>query len=436
MKKFVLFLAMIILALSGALNAQGTWTLQTNPTTASGESMQFVSITEGWIGMDSNQLLHTTNSGDVWNVVTPSTTDVTWGMNAPGSRISFISPSTGWVVKTLGPNNDTANGAVLYKTTNGGSIWTRILLSTVAGVGAVQVQFVDANNGWILLFNMNTGEPVFLKTTDGGATWLPTNGAGIFYYLNPTVGYAFSAGPDAPPPYTISKTIDGGTTWTAQYTDNTLGELQAIQFTDLNHGWIVGSRGKILKTVNGGTTWTPVTHPGITSNYENLTVNFLDSNTGFISSRDNTLWTNQYFMLHTTDGGNSWTQQILPFTARIYSAYFWDANHGWAASDSGTMSTGQIARYVNALGVGDVQNGLKDLVVYPNPNSGTFKFKSDRLKFPVSIEIYDTAGKKVFEKNAVNAAQYQVEFKPQNTGLYFLKVSDGNNTFSEKLIVK
>ena len=226
MKKVVFFLVMIILGLSSAVSGQGTWTLQTNPTAAADESMQFVSATEGWMSMDSNQLLHTTDAGATWNVVTPSATDVTWGMNAPGSRISFISPTTGWAVKTFGPNDTAANGAVLYKTTNGGSTWTRTVLSNTAGIAAIQVQFVDASNGWVLLFNMNTGTPAFFKTTDGGTTWVPTNGGGIFFYLSTATGYAFSAGVDMPPPYTISKTTDGGATWTNQYTDNTPGNFR------------------------------------------------------------------------------------------------------------------------------------------------------------------------------------------------------------------
>ncbi|MBW8361139.1 MAG: T9SS type A sorting domain-containing protein [Kaistella sp.] len=431
MKKLVLFLTMTILGLSCTIYGQGTWTLQTNPTTAPGQSMQFVSVTEGWINLDTNQLLHTTNGGTVWNIVTPNTTDVTWGADAPGSRLSFINASTGWVLKNFGDIDSPSLGAVLYKTTNGGTTWTRTVLSTTLGDVGIQVQFIDANTGWILLYNMNTGTPIFLKTTNGGATWVPTNGGGIFYYLNATTGYAFSAGPSLPPPYTISKTTDGGASWTTIYTDTLPGALTAIQFIDANQGWVVGDNGKILKTINGGTTWTPITPPSST-NYTDLLVNFVDINTGWIAARDN----NQFFMLHTTNGGNTWTQQMLPFGAKVYSAYFWDANNGWAASDWNSTSPAQIARYTNTgLGVIEVGDSKNDLVLYPNPNNGTFRFNLESVKESLQVEIYDTAGNRVFE-NKMEKGENLVEFKPQNSGLYFVAIKVGEKIYYKKIIVK
>lgn len=172
MKNFTFTMVLIFLGLSNATGvAQGSWSLQTNPTTKTGESMQFVSATEGWISLTSNQLLHTTNAGNLWSTVTPNATDVTsGGIDAPGSRISFINATTGWVLKTISDGFDNFSGAILYKTTDGGASWNRTVLSTTAEDAGVQVQFVDANNGWVLIFNMNTGTPTFLKTTDGGAT--------------------------------------------------------------------------------------------------------------------------------------------------------------------------------------------------------------------------------------------------------------------------
>ncbi len=436
MKKVVFFLVMIILGLSSAVGAQGNWTLQTNPTSAPGESIQFVSLTEGWISLDTNQLLHTTNSGTSWIPVTPGGSDVSWGMDAPGSRISFISPSTGWALKTLGPD-DVPNGAKVYKTTNGGLTWTGTQLSNTAGVGGVQVQFLDANNGWVLIFNMNTGVPTFLKTVDGGSTWTPTGGAGVFEYLNTNVGYAFSAGPDMPPPYVISKTINGGSTWTTVYSDNTVGAINAMDFTDVNNGWVVGNGGKILKTTNGGSTWTSVTPAGITANAEMLTVDFINASIGFIAVRDPSLSSSQHFMLRTTDGGTTWTQQILPFSAKVYAASFWDQNNGWATSDGGSVTTGQIAQYFNSgLSVSDVVKTGDDFVVYPNPTRGSFRFRLDSADWPVQVAIYDTAGRKVYETKINSRGDNMVEFNPQNSGMYFVTVNDGEKMYSRKLIVK
>jgi photosystem II stability/assembly factor-like uncharacterized protein len=349
MKNFTFIMVLIFLGLSNATTvAQGSWSLQTNPTTRSGESIQFVSATEGWIGLSSNQLLHTTNAGELWSIVTPNSTDVTGGMDAPGSRLSFIDTTTGWAFKTLNNplNNDEYLGAVLYKTINGGSTWSRTVLSNTAGDAGIQVQFVDANNGWVLIFNMGTGTPTFLKTTDGGATWTPTNGGGIFHYVNTSVGYSFTASPEGNPPYSIYKTTNGGTTWTIQYTDNTPGSLGAIQFIDVNNGWIVGENGKILKTINGGTNWTAVTNALPNATFKNSALSFINSNTGWIASKADG---GSPFTISTTDGGSTWSTQSLPFSYKVTSLDFWDESNGWVVSDlynnQGTSLPGKIAKY-------------------------------------------------------------------------------------------
>ncbi|MBA4153881.1 MAG: hypothetical protein C0512_06000 [Flavobacterium sp.] len=326
--------------------SQGGWYLQNNPTTNEGQSTKFVSATEGWINLSSNALLHTTNGGANWNVVVPNATDICFGYDATGKTLSFINSSTGWVMKTLSNANQDALGAVVYKTTNGGATWNRTVVSNTLGDVGIQLQFVDANNGWASIYNDNTQAIIFKKTTNGGATWTPTNGGGIFNFVNSTTGWAFPAGPNILPPYTIYKTTDGGTNWTPQYVDNTAGELNSMHFTDATHGWIVGENGKIFKTTDGGTTWNASVY---NSNYRFNHVFFINNNEGWISTRDNSD-DNIPFMLHTTNGGSTWSTQELPFNSKVYSMYFWDANNGWATSDSYNINEedypGQIAKYL------------------------------------------------------------------------------------------
>ena len=50
---------------------------------------------------------------------------------------------------------------------------------------------------------------------------------------------------------TILKTINGGSTWTPQFS-GTNESLNSVFFTDVNTGYVVGSSGTILKTTNGG----------------------------------------------------------------------------------------------------------------------------------------------------------------------------------------
>ena len=84
------------------------------------------------------------------------------------------------------------------------------------------------------------------------------------YFVNTNVGYAVS-GPDwnvnngSGAPTYISKTTDGGKTWTSKAIANTDGWMRGITCTDVNNCWIAGKvRGRILRTQDGGNTWNTI----------------------------------------------------------------------------------------------------------------------------------------------------------------------------------
>jgi photosystem II stability/assembly factor-like uncharacterized protein len=145
--------------------------------------------------------------------------------------------------------------------------------------------------------------------------------------------------PVQPPPYHIWHTTNGGADWSVQYTDNTQGIFNAIQFTDLNNGWVVGQDGKILKTTNGGSTWTPVTNTGIGMEHVSNSVFFLNANVGWIGGHASAT---PPVLLHTVNGGATWSTQNLPQPIQtgeeLFSIYFVDTNNGWLASDHGNIA--------------------------------------------------------------------------------------------------
>ena len=51
------------------------------------------------------------------------------------------------------PDFGISYGVVIHQTTNGGTNWEKKVLSTVEGDFGFQIQFVDINNGWLLIFN-------------------------------------------------------------------------------------------------------------------------------------------------------------------------------------------------------------------------------------------------------------------------------------------
>jgi len=340
--KSLIIVAAFILT-QATIKAQ-SWTFQTNPI-ASGDTtligkVQFVSSTEGWISVGSGgRLLHTTDAGANWLVVTPFPNDTVWNLADPAVSMSWVNQTHGWVINSIGKGFDDSYGVVVYKTVDGGNTWQKKILSTMQGDFGFQIQFVDINNGWLSIFNFSTQIETFLKTTDGGNNWVPFSGAGMFYFyfVDANNGWSISGAGQygSEPPFKILRTTNGGADWVEQFSDNTAGGYNAIYFSDLNNGWIVGDAGKVLKTTNSGTNWNFVTNSGINPNQRSKSVFFLDANNGWISTKDG----NGYGIIqHTTNGGTSWTTQVTPLNSQsynsIFSIWFVDAHNGWLTADN------------------------------------------------------------------------------------------------------
>jgi len=180
------------------------WTTQSSPlgTEILGK-MQFVSATEGWIACgNSGKLLHTTNAGNQWNVVTPFPADTS--MSNPsdvGLTMSWPNATHGWALKTYG-SLDNPNGATLYQTTNGGSSWTKkdfpkyfqtVTYSSADLVGTWQAHALtidnpnDLNNfnGWI--YGTTT------INSDGTSSYTTTNNQGQTTTRNSTTQFNVSS---------------------------------------------------------------------------------------------------------------------------------------------------------------------------------------------------------------------------------------------------
>lgn len=425
--------------------AQG-WMSLTNPLGMGENSMTgkviFVSPTEGWITTRDGNFLHTIDGGTNWVVVDPSPNDTDFCFSDPSITMDWVGTTHGWNIVTIG-NMDSAVGAAVYKTTNGGINWTRQVLSNEVGVLGIELQFTDVNHGWVLLFSF-TGLPKFLRTTDGGTTWNEFNGAGIFYFIDNNVGWAYSgAGPTGTePPHKIMKTIDGGNNWSEQFNDSTAGTYEAMFFTDANHGWIVGDLGKVLKTIDGGVNWTYVTNIFGGTSEKVRTVFFLDANNGWIPYKRNTGTSNEPIVYHTTDGGASWTIQSTPLGDNqgfnsIFSIYFWDLQTGWLSAD-----WGRLAKYVGVTGV--EKNTSPDNFSleqnYPNPfNPGTKINYSIKENSFVTLKVFDVLGNEIsiLVNEEKPAGNYSIDFnaKSLSNGIYFYSITAGDFSSVKKMIL-
>lgn len=196
---------------------------------------------------------------------TDATTARLFGLNG----VHFINNSTGWVV---GQNAASGTGTgIVRKTINEGSNW---IDQTAAGATApfFTVFSRSPDLAWI-----GGGSGQLYKTINGGTLWtkiihaqIPTQNIRAIYFVDSD--YGWFVGDNG----TVRKSIDGGTTWLTTHQTAAASQtgtpytktLRSVYFIDRNNGYAVGDtaatavdpsgKSYLMRTTDGGTTWTRV----------------------------------------------------------------------------------------------------------------------------------------------------------------------------------
>jgi photosystem II stability/assembly factor-like uncharacterized protein len=164
-------------------------------------------------------VLRTVDGGLFWQDVTP--------VSAGFRDVFFIDDSTGWIV-----------GSSIYKTTDGGSTWTRQYGNDASELDAIS--FSDPLNGWATGFNN-----LVLHTTDGGQTRVTQNvGAPPFTAITGVTAInsatAWIAGWNG----FVAQTRDGGQTWRQEAIAGAEQvDFEDALFLDAQKGWVGGNIG-------------------------------------------------------------------------------------------------------------------------------------------------------------------------------------------------
>jgi len=121
----------------------------------------------------------------------------------------FINKDSGFVVGGIGA--DPSMRTIVLFTSDGGNSWINRFTGTRAGERGWKISFPDRDNGYVSLEYQNTPDQ-FLKSTDGGNTWV--NLPFPNYFLEQGVGFInANTGWIGGYANTFRGTTDGGMTW-------------------------------------------------------------------------------------------------------------------------------------------------------------------------------------------------------------------------------
>lgn len=323
-----------------SVDAGATWKtteLPTPPTSNEGKESHFVYFMNdntGWV-IKSNpytetsrsELFRTDDGGKSWKK--------TWSGDETGiSRIGFFDKNTGVVLPGLWFLTPK-----IYRTTDGGNSFNQ--LAEGLDLNFTTLAFPDVKTG----FASNTKG--IIKSIDGGLTWKQSLEATFSYidqitFFNTKEGLAVMRGDDGSG--TIYRTGNGGETWTSSPL-KVDGYAQKIVFTDMNTIFaavIEVDDKNVLKSVDGGQTWkTVMTYPGKAFDFYDL--HFTDSKNGWALGTMVLLGAPPeayptVFIKRTTDGGETWEENVLYGQSMPSNLTFVDPLHGWYVSNTNDTS--------------------------------------------------------------------------------------------------
>ena len=229
-------------------------------------------MSSGGIGI----IIKTTDGGSTWLKISDDT--------IPGLKaVCFTSENVGYI----GGYQD-----LLMKTTDGGLTWTTVV-NEFRSIYINNIKFWDANNGVVVIFPSTV-----LITTDAGSTWHFASGIKqtVEDVCYADVETLYLVGADEK----ISKSTDGGLSWTDIYTGVPFGIFSGVHFYNPDYGMVGGENGKVLVTTDGGINW-------ITGNAGGIGmisgIHLLDEQNAFVAGTPEQVY-------KTTDCGLTWVSDF------------------------------------------------------------------------------------------------------------------------------
>ena len=422
-----------------ALNSTGTsivtgpetsekWVEQNSGVSFKLNSVKTVSKTVAWAtGADASYgyILRTTDGGENWiNVWNGPNTIKILHVDALDHNNALVTGYTGG-----------DNIASIFKTTNGGSSWTKVY--ELAGAWVNHVEMFDSQNG-IALGDPYNGSWLIIKTTDGGNSWQPisnspmaTEGAWssnlCVFWLDNLKGFFGTNTPN------FYYTVDGGLNWTAASV-NFLQRTYAVAFNQSNYGVAYDNEGPLARTENAGLSWDEISPPGV----------------GYIrhiTYSENAFWITQGTSIYKSiDNGSTWELQASAESNLRFISFVTNqaGTFGWIVGDDGV-----IMKYSNPAT--EISTNVMEIIPtayqlqqnYPNPFNPetTIRFSLPKDN-QVELTIYNVLGQKI--RNLIYqsypAGEHVVKWDGQddsgnivNSGIYIYKIKAGDFTYMRKM---
>ena len=265
--------------------------------------IQMINETIGFIAGSENTILKTTDGGETW--IGSSERARVGETRNNLENIWFVSPTTGWVIGSFG---------TLLHTADGGETWEK--RDPGFDNNLFGIHFLDENTGWI-----SGQEGLILHTTDGGATWnqqkaydlhrLSEKKVNLFIETVRSLGGKISI--ETANPLISAIVFDREVEAKQMFT-----EMLQHKFSEsIYEEFLAETEPKLKKDCD------------IDSDLHDIVL--VDAMVGWAVGGFNSV-------LHTTDGGKTWTVSNILGSANLKGVHATDPNNCWTVNDWGVIA--------------------------------------------------------------------------------------------------
>ncbi len=376
-----------------------------------------VAVLSGWgssaAGLQPSFTIRTVDGGANWEYATQAEEDRQY-VNMYG--MTFIDAQTGIMV-----GGSTYKGGVAYKTVDGGLTWKEVYLPT-----GFQGKSISMINDKICIVGGGGGIAI---SNDAGTTWeLATNIINSTLYdidqlpNGNLVAAGFYGG------FLLS--ADNGETWTSSFVggNNVCPTVETLFFLDDNIGYAARRNRTVSKTTDGGLTWTQIMKDTMATSINNYDVQFLNEDVGFVVGKGNSDVSAFY---KTSDGGVTWSSQIATLPNELNALHFFDANNGVVVGDESVIAfTTDGGNSWSTVKANNAPAGDYDKMEFLNDNfglaCGDFLIKSNDAGKTWDYVAVDGLTKDIEGLAIVDELTWYI-----TGGKFVLKTTDGGVTWTD-----
>jgi photosystem II stability/assembly factor-like uncharacterized protein len=293
-----------------------------------------------WAVGDRGAIWHTEDGGVHWQIQAS-------GVRCALRGVCFVNRQIGWTVGGQRQPYSDVTRAVLLRTDNGGNSWHPMSTRLPA---LRQIQFFDPQHGMAWGHGSGSDPAGLFTTDDGGRSWRSLGGGSRQLWL----GGHFVNGSGLGKGWQRSQKVRsqgrgerhgivvGRSGRAAQWDAGKLSPIDSnlfggrplrdVALLSPVQGWLVGDGGLVLRTDDLGHGWQTV--PSLSTNR----LGRRDIHT--VAVRDQHIWlagSPGTHILHSSDAGQSWQQQVTGCQMPLHRVRFATAQHGWAVGSQGTI---------------------------------------------------------------------------------------------------